>query len=71
MRSLLAYRLQLARRTRSTTDIPLSRYVDGWGRAGDTALIAMDGGHPVGAAWFRLFPAACPGTASSTSRRPS
>jgi GNAT superfamily N-acetyltransferase len=44
------------------TDISISRYVDGWGRVGDTSLIAMDGeGHPVGAAWFRLFSADSPG----------
>jgi GNAT superfamily N-acetyltransferase len=38
------------------TDVSISRYVDGWGRHGDTALVAMDGGHSIGAAWFRLFP---------------
>jgi GNAT superfamily N-acetyltransferase len=43
------------------TDIPIGRYVDGWGRAGDTALIAMAGGHRIGAAWFRLFRESAPG----------
>jgi GNAT superfamily N-acetyltransferase len=39
----------------------VSRYVRGWGRPGDTAVIALEGGFPVGAAWFRVFPAAEPG----------
>jgi len=43
------------------TDVPIGRYVDGWGRPGDTALIAMDGGHRIGAGWFRLFREAAPG----------
>jgi GNAT superfamily N-acetyltransferase len=43
------------------TDISLSRYADGWGRRGDTALIAMDDGHSVGAGWYRLFPQTVPG----------
>ena len=38
-----------------------SRYVRGWGRPGDTAVIALQNGFPVGAAWFRLFSAAEPG----------
>ena len=38
-----------------------SRYVRGWGRAGDTAVIALESGFPVGAAWYRLFRAAEPG----------
>ncbi len=42
-------------------DIPLTRYVDDWGRAGDLAVIAHETGHRVGAAWFRLFPADEPG----------
>jgi GNAT superfamily N-acetyltransferase len=37
------------------TEIPISCYVDNWGRRGDTALIAMDGGHSIGAGWYRLF----------------
>ena len=39
----------------------VSRYARGWGRPGDTAVIALEGGFPVGAAWFRLFPPAEPG----------
>ncbi|HEX6763711.1 MAG TPA: GNAT family N-acetyltransferase [Gaiellaceae bacterium] len=42
-------------------DIPLSRYTESWGRPGDLALIAMEGGHPIGAAWLRRFTAAAPG----------
>lgn len=34
---------------------PVSRYVKGWGRPGDTALIAVEGAFPVGAGWYRLF----------------
>jgi GNAT superfamily N-acetyltransferase len=40
---------------------PLSRYVNGWGRPGDTALVALDGPNPVGAAWYRLFTRDHPG----------
>ncbi len=40
---------------------PLSRYVNGWGRAGDTALVAIQGANPVGAAWYRLFTREHPG----------
>lgn len=42
-------------------DVPLGRYVEGWGRPGDTALVAIDEYRPVGAAWYRLFEAAEPG----------
>jgi ribosomal protein S18 acetylase RimI-like enzyme len=40
---------------------PVSLYVKGWGRPGDTALIALDEGFPVGAAWYRLFTRDRPG----------
>ena len=30
-------------------------YVENWGRPGDAAVIALDRGFPVGAAWYRLF----------------
>jgi ribosomal protein S18 acetylase RimI-like enzyme len=39
----------------------VSRYVRGWGRPGDTAVIAIDDGFPVGAAWYRLFARDRPG----------
>lgn len=40
---------------------PVALYVKGWGRPGDTALIAMEDGFPVGAAWYRLFRREQPG----------
>ena len=43
------------------TDIPLSRYTENWGRTGDVALVAMESGHPVGAAWYRSFKRTAPG----------
>ncbi len=41
----------------------LRRYLEGWGRAGDLAVVARDpeDGHKVGAAWCRIFPAVEPG----------
>jgi GNAT superfamily N-acetyltransferase len=39
-----------------------ARYVDGWGRPHDAALTALDRtDEPVGAAWYRRFPASAPG----------
>jgi GNAT superfamily N-acetyltransferase len=43
------------------TEIPLSRYVDGWGRAGDSAVISAEGTNRWGAAWCRRFRATAPG----------
>jgi hypothetical protein len=40
---------------------PAARYIKGWGRPGDTVLIAIDDGFPVGAAWYRLFRKGQPG----------
>ena len=45
----------------SEADVPLERYVAGWGRRGDNALVAIDEFQPVGAAWYRLFEADEPG----------
>ena len=39
----------------------VSRYLRGWGRRGDTAVVALEHGFPVGAAWYRLFRAEEPG----------
>jgi GNAT superfamily N-acetyltransferase len=60
MRSLLthAYNWHV---NRLDATIPVGRYVDGWGRPGDTALLALEGGHRIGAGWFRLFREAAPG----------
>ena len=37
------------------------RYVRAWGRPGDTAVIALENGFPVGATWFRVFSEDDPG----------
>ena len=40
---------------------PVQRYVERWGRPGDTGLVAIQDFQPVGAAWYRLFKADNPG----------
>jgi GNAT superfamily N-acetyltransferase len=42
-------------------DERLARYVEGWGRASDFAVIAVRSGKPIGAAWYRLFSEQAPG----------
>jgi GNAT superfamily N-acetyltransferase len=42
-------------------EIPLTRYIENWGRPGDVAVIAHETGNRVGAAWFRLFAGSEPG----------
>ncbi len=48
----------------------VSRYVRGWGRPGDTAVIALENGFPVGAAWFRVFGGDEPGYGFVDERTP-
>jgi GNAT superfamily N-acetyltransferase len=60
MRSMLAHAYAW-RVNAFEADIPLTRYVDNWGRAGDVAIIAHETGNRVGAAWLRLFPSSEPG----------
>jgi ribosomal protein S18 acetylase RimI-like enzyme len=43
------------------SEMPITRYVNAWGRSGDRALIALDDFHPAGAAWYRLYTAHEPG----------
>ncbi len=60
MRSMLAHAYGW-RVNQFEAEIPLTRYVDNWGREGDIALVATENGHPVGAAWLRVFRADAPG----------
>jgi len=52
-----AYHWRLA----EDSERPVYRYVANWGRPGDTGVLALEGPHAYGAAWYRLFPASAPG----------
>jgi ribosomal protein S18 acetylase RimI-like enzyme len=69
MRSMLAHAYNW-RVNAFDAEIPLSRYVENWGRTGDVTLIATETGHRVGAAWFRLFRESAPGYAFVDERTP-
>ena len=42
-------------------DWSIAKYLAGWGRAGDYAVVAEADGNRAGAAWYRLFPRSDPG----------
>jgi GNAT superfamily N-acetyltransferase len=46
-----AYHWRLA----EDTERPVYRYVQNWGRPGDAGVLALEGPHAYGAAWYRLF----------------
>jgi predicted N-acetyltransferase YhbS len=49
---------------------PVYRYVQNWGRRGDAGVVAMEGPHAYGAAWYRLFTANEPGFGFVDERTP-
>src|SRR5207302_6490467 len=53
-----------------SAELPVARYVTGWGREGDSGFVAIDELQPVGAAWYRLFPRREPGFGFVDERTP-
>jgi ribosomal protein S18 acetylase RimI-like enzyme len=48
---------------RPLSDPSITRYLEGWGRSGDAAVVALDttNARRIGAAWYRLMPSDDPG----------
>jgi GNAT superfamily N-acetyltransferase len=61
-----AYHWRLA----EDTERPVYRYVRNWGRRGDAGVLALEGPHPYGAAWYRLFTEDEPGFGFVDERTP-
>jgi ribosomal protein S18 acetylase RimI-like enzyme len=61
LRDMLHHAYYWKERTPDAAPGPVQLYVKAWGRPGDTAMIGLSDGFPVGAAWFRLFEKTAPG----------
>ncbi len=61
LRDMLHHAYYWKERAPDTGPGPVALYVKAWGRRGDTVVIAIDNGFPVGAAWYRLFSSDRPG----------
>jgi GNAT superfamily N-acetyltransferase len=49
-------------RVDALADPAVARYISGWKRPGDAGMVAVDAaGNPIGACWYRMFPAHAPG----------
>ncbi len=70
LRDMLHHAFYWKERDPGTGPGPVALYVKAWGRPGDTAVIAIEGGFPVGAAWYRLFSAERPGYGFVDERTP-
>lgn len=70
LRDMLHHAYYWKERAPDTGPGPVALYVKAWGRPGDTAVIAIDGGFPVGAAWYRLFGGERPGYGFVDERTP-
>ena len=55
LRDMLRHAFYWRENTPEAVDLPVYRYVAGWGRRGDAAEIAISDARRVGAAWYRLF----------------
>ena len=70
LRDMLHHAYYWKERAPDTGPGPVALYVKAWGRPGDTAVIAIDKGFPVGAAWYRLFDNDRPGYGFVDERTP-
>jgi GNAT superfamily N-acetyltransferase len=57
-------------RVAENAERPVYRYVRNWGRRGDAGVLALEGPHPYGAAWYRLFTDDEPGFGYVDERTP-